>query len=144
MINTCACKDCGSTTRKLIAVGARTWLCTTCKRTRAKTRRETNRVAARAKMGITPEREAAIMAAQSGVCGICGPWTGRRGVSRALAADHDHKCCPGRYSCGKCLRGFLCSTCNRALGDWRDNPEIFIAAARYLYNPPAKKHVARA
>lgn len=138
-INKPRCKDCGSDKRKLNEVGARTLLCMTCMRARRKVVRAAQRSRGRASMGITPEREAAVMAVQSGVCGICGPWTGRRGLSRALAADHDHTCCEGRYSCGECLRGFLCATCNQILGRWRDNPDIFLAAVRYLYDPPAKR-----
>lgn len=38
--------------------------------------------------------------------------------------DHDHKCCPGAYSCGKCVRGILCGQCNTALGLLADNPEF--------------------
>jgi len=38
--------------------------------------------------------------------------------------DHDHVCCSGKKSCGKCLRGLLCHGCNTKLGalennDWR-------------------------
>jgi hypothetical protein len=39
-----------------------------------------------------------------------------------LAIDHDHSCCPGRRSCGKCVRGALCRSHNTYLGylenDW--------------------------
>jgi hypothetical protein len=30
--------------------------------------------------------------------------------------DHDHGCCPGRKSCGKCTRGLLHPACNSWLG----------------------------
>lgn len=71
----------------------------------------------------------ALKAAQSGVCAICGPWTGRNGRTKSLAVDHDHRT-------GK-VRGLLCSDCNRILGVWRDNPAVFERAARYLVCPPS-------
>lgn len=46
--------------------------------------------------------------------------------------DHDHACCPGVDTCGKCIRGVLCSTCNRGLGNFKDNPEFLVRAAEYL------------
>lgn len=32
-----------------------------------------------------------------------------------LQVDHDHTCCPGRKSCGKCVRGVVCNKCNVAI-----------------------------
>jgi len=36
--------------------------------------------------------------------------------ARRVCVDHDHQCCPGSYSCGGCVRGFVCSGCNNAVG----------------------------
>jgi hypothetical protein len=49
-----------------------------------------------------------------------------------LAIDHDHSCCPGAFSCGRCFRGFLCLPCNSLLGMADDQPARLQAAARYL------------
>lgn len=38
--------------------------------------------------------------------------------------DHDHNCCKGTYSCGKCVRGVLCSQCNTALGLLKDDSDV--------------------
>ena len=41
----------------------------------------------------------------------------------AINIDHDHNCCDGSFSCGKCVRGILCSQCNTALGLLSDSTE---------------------
>lgn len=55
-----------------------------------------------------------MLAAQGGGCAICGTDEpgGRWG---AFFVDHDHSCCPGRNSCGACVRGLLCWKCNLRL-----------------------------
>lgn len=65
----------------------------------------------RTKFGISVEQYDAMLADQGGVC-VCGVAPG----TRRFAVDHDRSCCSGNKSCGKCLRGLLCSNCNTALG----------------------------
>lgn len=67
--------------------------------------------------------------AQGGKCLIC---LDALGTGRDTAIDHDHSCCPNQYTCGKCIRGVLCSPCNRGIGCLRDDPEMLQRAANYL------------
>lgn len=69
---------------------------------------------------------------QKGMCGVCGrsmEWG--RGF-HGVVVDHDHGCCPGGASCGKCVRGLLHSSCNRVLGSAKDDPSVLDGAAAYL------------
>lgn len=72
----------------------------------------------------------ALLAKQGGVCAVCGA-TESRGIG-SFHVDHDHSCCPGRRSCGKCVRGLLCNLCNPMIGHARDDPTILRKAATYL------------
>jgi hypothetical protein len=71
-------------------------------------------------------------------CPLCGvdlvtPVVNRSGKYQALlAVDHDHGCCPGQRSCGKCVRGLVCRDCNAMLGLARDNADSLRRAASYL------------
>lgn len=65
------------------------------------------------KYHITPERYLELLEAQEGVCAICKRPPGER----RLHVDHDHSCCPAASkSCGKCVRGLLCFSCNSKIG----------------------------
>lgn len=46
--------------------------------------------------------------------------------------DHNHSCCPGSKSCGKCIRGLLCGSCNLILGLCKDNSEVLKKLINYL------------
>lgn len=83
----------------------------------------------RARFQMTPEQYGELLALQSGVCAIC-----RRPENdgRHLAVDHDHSCCPGKVTCGRCVRGLLCFACNSALGRFNDDREVIARALAYL------------
>lgn len=51
---------------------------------------------------------------------------------QATNIDHDHSCCNGNRSCGKCVRGLLCHNCNSALGLLKDNVEHINLLSTYL------------
>lgn len=83
------------------------------------------------KYGISAERYEAMLAEQGGGCAVCGIPEGRAD-GRALAVDHDHSCCPGKKTCGSCIRGLLCGSCNTGIGLLADTPARLRAAAAYL------------
>jgi hypothetical protein len=51
-------------------------------------------------------------------CHICG----KEALEyKRLHVDHDHKCCgPNQASCGACVRGILCDSCNMAVGKYEN------------------------
>ena len=69
-----------------------------------------------------------LFKAQKGRCAICFETQ----EDRNLAVDHDHKCCPGEKSCGKCIRGLLCQKCNTILGLGDDSILLFQEVIRYI------------
>ena len=71
--------------------------------------------------GITEEELAERLQKQGNKCLICSVefkvYITKKGHKRvSYHIDHYHGCCPGRYSCGKCIRGLLCGPCNVGLG----------------------------
>lgn len=80
--------------------------------------------------GLTVEEYDVLLVKQGGVCAICGE-SPREG-ERRLAVDHDHSCCPGKKSCGACIRGLLCANCNPMLGYARDDVGRLSSAIEYL------------
>lgn len=81
------------------------------------------------KYGLTRDDYVDMEKAQNGVCKICGE---PEKYKNRLSVDHDHSCCPGYGSCGKCIRGLLCSNCNRVLGQVNDNKVLLQNMIDYL------------
>ena len=87
------------------------------------------KAAMKSRYKISLDEYNAMLEDQDYGCMICG---GTNKNGRALAVDHDHTCCPGKTTCGKCIRGLLCSNCNRALGLFKDDSELTKKATAYL------------
>lgn len=79
--------------------------------------------------GIDQDRYNAMLEEQNGLCAICS-----RNIRNTKVAhvDHNHACCPGYKSCGRCVRGLLCTTCNVSLGGFKDSISNLQNAIHYL------------
>lgn len=77
--------------------------------------------------GLTDEALQAMMDKYQGMCWLCRK-------KPAVHIDHDHTCCSIRsqQTCGKCIRGVLCSGCNTGLGQLGDSLEGLERATLYL------------
>lgn len=75
--------------------------------------------------GLSLRQYEEILSKQGGRCATCDS-------VGSLTIDHDHKCCPQEYSCGKCVRGILCSKCNAALGQVNDDVKVLKKMVEYL------------
>lgn len=72
-----------------------------------------------ARFGLTISQYDSLVARYDNCCWRCRrPETAvsASGNVQRLSVDHDHACCPGDRSCGKCIRGLLCVSCNFVLG----------------------------
>lgn len=74
------------------------------------------------KYKLTKQLYLDILEQQGGACAICK----RKPKRYWLSVDHDHSCCPGIKTCGNCVRGLLCSSCNSFLGRVSDSAEPLI------------------
>lgn len=71
-----------------------------------------------------------LLQSQGGVCAVCKKEPEN---TKGWVIDHDHECCPSKHkTCGQCIRGVLCSTCNSGLGLFKDNKEVLQNAISYL------------
>lgn len=73
------------------------------------------------KYGLTEESYQVLLESQNGVCAICKSVCSR---SKGLSVDHSHET-------GK-VRGLLCSACNLALGNIRENIDSMKNMIKYI------------
>lgn len=79
------------------------------------------------KYGINQSQFEAMLKSQNYLCACCDEPLKRSHI------DHDHSCCRGKAkSCGRCIRGILCSRCNCGLGNFDDDPDLLLKAAAYV------------
>jgi Recombination endonuclease VII len=81
---------------------------------------------------LLPDAHFALIQTQDGKCAIRSCKTM---VDLYSPIDHDHACCAGKRSCGKCVRGIICPRHNTGLGAFRDNPDELQDAALYVGKP---------
>lgn len=82
----------------------------------------------------TVERIDEIRDEQGGGCAICGKTHGWKANGGNLVIDHCHK--------ESHVRGLLCPSCNRGLGQFLDDPEILRSAADYIERTKGKGGLA--
>lgn len=104
-------------------------LCSPCYQRKLKVDGRTRQYDRTYRYGLDAVNYALRRKQQNDACAVCK-------VSFDVSSDcvdHDHSCCPEKaYSCGNCVRGLLCTTCNTLLGHAKDDPSILRAAADYL------------
>jgi len=75
--------------------------------------------------GTTVAEILRIQGSDTPMCGSCGS-------IEKLCVDHDHGCCPGGWSCGKCVLGYLCWRCNSSEGLLITSERAFALAEHML------------
>lgn len=68
----------------------------------------------KSRYGLTPQQYDNKLSEQNGICTLCG--ADPTVQERRFSVDHDHECCSGQRSCGKCVRDIICANCNRKVG----------------------------
>ena len=129
-------KECGTYSGYIIHGRKKEKPCDECRNASNKYRREKRRID-NEKIGydprrfrrhnITKEYYDLLLNKYNNKCWICKE-------SDAVHIDHAHSCCPGGWSCGKCIRGILCSNCNTAIGLMSDDIKKLNNAISYLQN----------
>ncbi len=134
---TYVCKACGVVSETPAVSGMAPMFCDACASLKSvESKRKLWRKKTLEKYSLTQDQYDALVELQGCKCAICGTTEPGEGIRR-WHVDHDHACCGADVSCGKCVRGLLCSRCNTALGLMNDSREQLSAALQYLLNPPA-------
>jgi Recombination endonuclease VII len=86
--------------------------------------------------GLTRDELLWLYQFQDHLCALCGK-DGTFYQGECLNIDHDHSCCGPTRACKKCIRGLLCSHCNRFLVAYvEQRPLLATRFADYLAMRP--------
>lgn len=97
---------------------------------------------------MTPDEYEELLRYQRHRCGLCQTDLSELPQNR-VGIDHDHGCCPGAGSCGKCVRSILCAKCNVKVSRFETGhvgektQEWVVRIRRYLKNPPARRWMSK-
>jgi Recombination endonuclease VII len=85
--------------------------------------------------GLSPEQFQVRLDEQTRKCPICG--NSEPNAMGTWHVDHDHSCCPGKETCGQCVRGLLCGRCNVKLGvleqtEWVAKAQTYLSHHKQL------------
>lgn len=120
------CKRCCLNSRYKTPSGRRDSYCSDCKNkntreyTKSLTKEQRRAYNLKAMYGIKPEDYQNMISCQNNKCLICDIFM----LDVKHCIDHNHKT-------GE-IRGILCSPCNQGLGQFKDNIENLLNAAKYL------------
>jgi len=89
------------------------------------------------KYGLSADQWGRLLAEQGGLCYLCSEPVDLEN-KRNIHVDHDHSCCPGDTSCGRCVRGLACACCNVGVAMFGDDPDRMERAAARLRVANAK------
>jgi hypothetical protein len=127
-------KSCGTYSGYTIHIRDRTEICSPCRE--ASRLYQNNKRLERIKaLGYDPRRFKRHHVSEEKYKEMLGLYDGKCWVCKTRdgsVIDHDHSCCPKTHSCGKCVRGILCSNCNTAIGLIKEDVEVAKNIEKYL------------
>jgi len=127
-------KTCGTYSGYTIHIQKRIPPCDACKEA-SREYQKNKRHEAKAKLGYSPRRFKRHHITKENYDDLLNKYAGKCWICKnndGINIDHDHSCCKGTHSCGKCIRGILCGNCNTAIGLLKEDKKIMLEALNYL------------
>lgn len=130
------CSACGENERYISPAGQKSAKCRPCLNQDRKDWEDRNGGRRWLRYRVTEEDFYYMWLFQGGRCLVCKD---RLDLSnpKIIHIDHDNTCCGKEItkvarSCGECVRGLLCGSCNQGLGNFKDDVQRLKGAIAYL------------